>query len=84
MLRISDDKILHMLGGICLFSFFHCLFFYLHVNLILMLAIAIGKESYDYVDYGLFDSADIGATMIGWVTGLSIILPISSLLERFL
>ncbi len=32
-------------------------------------AIGLGKEIYDYKDYGLFDWGDLGATVLGAVAG---------------
>jgi len=62
MLQFGTDKFLHFAGGACVMAI---------TNSWIMLAIvAIGKEIYDYNDYGLFSKGDVIATVLGGVFGL--------------
>ena len=61
MLQFGTDKFLHFVGGACVMAI---------TNSWLMLGIvAIGKEIYDYKDYGLFSKADVIATVLGGLFG---------------
>ena len=61
MLQFGADKFMHFVGGACVMAI---------TNSWIMLAIvAIGKEVYDYKDYGLFSKLDIYATVFGGVFG---------------
>tara|TARA_R100000808_G_C2145287_1_gene153101 strand:- start:2438 stop:2689 length:252 start_codon:yes stop_codon:yes gene_type:complete len=57
MLQFGADKFMHFAGGACVMAI---------TNSWIMLGIvAIGKEIYDYKDYGLFSKADVIATVLG-------------------
>ena len=59
MLQFGADKFMHFAGGACVMAI---------TNSWIMLAlVAIGKEIYDYKDYGLFSKADVIATVLGGV-----------------
>ena len=59
LLQFGADKFMHFAGGACVMAI---------TNSWMMLAlVAIGKEIYDYKDYGLFSKADIVATVLGGV-----------------
>ena len=59
LLQFGTDKFLHFAGGACVMAI---------TNSWLMLAVvAIGKEIYDYQDYGLFSKEDVLATVLGGV-----------------
>ena len=59
MLQFGTDKFLHFVGGACIMGI---------TNSWIMLAVlAIGKELYDYKDYGLFSKGDILATILGGI-----------------
>ena len=59
MLQFGADKFMHFAGGACVMAI---------TNSWLMLAVvAIGKEIYDYQDYGLFSKEDVLATVLGGV-----------------
>ena len=61
MLQFGTDKFLHFVGGAWVMAI---------TNSWIMLAIiAIGKEVYDYQDYGLFSRPDVYATVLGGVFG---------------
>tara|TARA_Y100001963_G_C6729404_1_gene423067 strand:- start:677 stop:928 length:252 start_codon:yes stop_codon:yes gene_type:complete len=61
MLQFGADKFMHFAGGACVMAI---------TNSWIMLAIvAIGKEVYDYQDYGLFSRPDVYATVLGGVFG---------------
>ena len=61
MLQFGTDKFLHFVGGMCVMAI---------TNSWLMLGIvAVGKEIYDYKDYGLFSKADVIATVLGGLAG---------------
>ena len=61
MLQFGTDKFLHFVVGACVMAI---------TNSWIMLAIiAIGKEVYDYQDYGLFSRPDVYATVLGGVFG---------------
>ena len=61
MLQFGVDKFLHFVGGACVMAITH--------SWIVLSIIAIGKEVYDYKDYGLFSKADVIATVLGGVFG---------------
>ena len=59
MLQFGADKFMHFAGGACVMAI---------TNSWIMLAIvAIGKEVYDYQDYGLFSRPDVYATVLGGI-----------------
>jgi predicted oxidoreductase (fatty acid repression mutant protein) len=59
LLQFGADKFMHFTGGACVMAI---------TNSWIMLAlVAIGKEIYDYKDYGLFSKADIVATVLGGI-----------------
>ena len=61
MLQFGTDKFLHFAGGACVMAI---------TNSWIMLGIvAVGKEIYDYRDYGLFSKADVLATVLGGLFG---------------
>ena len=61
LLQFGTDKVLHFAGGACVMAI---------TNSWIMLGIvAVGKEVYDYKDYGLFSKEDIIATVLGGIFG---------------
>ena len=59
MLQFGADKFMHFAGGACVMAI---------TNSWLMLGlVAVGKEVYDYLDYGLFSKADVYATVLGGI-----------------
>ena len=59
MLQFGTDKFLHFVGGACVVGITHSWF--------MLAVVAIGKELYDYQDYGNFSRGDIVATVLGGV-----------------
>ena len=59
MLQFGTDKFLHFVGGACIMGITN--------SWIMLVVVAIGKELYDYKDYGLFSKGDILATVLGGV-----------------
>ena len=59
MLQFGADKFMHFAGGACVMAI---------TNSWLMLGlVAVGKEVYDYMDYGLFSKPDVYATVLGGI-----------------
>ena len=61
MLQFGTDKFLHFVGGACVMAITN--------SWIVLGAVAVGKEIYDYQDYGLFSRPDVYATVLGGVFG---------------
>ena len=61
MLQFGTDKFLHFVGGACVMAITH--------SWTVLAIVAIGKEIYDYQDYGLFSRPDVLATVLGGVFG---------------
>ena len=62
MLQFGTDKFLHFVGGACVMAITN--------SWIILAIVAIGKEVYDYQDYGFFSRLDVYATVLGGVVGL--------------
>ena len=59
MLQFGADKFMHFAGGACVMAI---------TNSWLMLGlVAVGKDVYDYLDYGLFSKPDVYATVLGGI-----------------
>ena len=57
MLKFCADKFMHFAGGACVMAI---------TNSWLMLGlVAVGKEVYDYMDFGLFSIQDVYASVVG-------------------
>tara|TARA_R100001530_G_C4248183_1_gene137117 strand:- start:48 stop:299 length:252 start_codon:yes stop_codon:yes gene_type:complete len=63
MLQFGTDKFLHFAGGACVMAITN--------SWIVLGIVAVGKEIYDYQDYGLFSRPDVYATMLGGVFGFT-------------
>mgnify|MGYP003148473985 CR=1 FL=1 len=61
LLQFGTDKFLHFVGGACVMAITN--------SWIILTLVAIGKEIYDYQDYGLFSKADVIATFLGGIFG---------------
>jgi predicted oxidoreductase (fatty acid repression mutant protein) len=61
MLQFGTDKFLHFAGGACVMAITN--------SWIILAIVAIGKEIYDYQDYGNFSKADVIATTLGGIFG---------------
>ena len=61
MLKFGTDKFLHFAGGACVMAITN--------SWIVLGIVAIGKEIYDYQDYGLFSRPDVYATVLGGAFG---------------
>ena len=59
MLQFGTDKFLHFVGGACVMAITN--------SWIVLALVAIGKEVYDYMDYGLFSKPDVYATVLGGI-----------------
>ena len=59
MLQFGTDKFLHFVGGACVMAITN--------SWIVLGVVAVGKEVYDYQDYGLFSRPDVYATILGGV-----------------
>ena len=59
MLQFGADKFMHFAGGACVMG--------ITDSWIMLAIVAIGKEIYDYKDYGLFSKADVLATVLGGI-----------------
>ena len=59
MLQFGTDKFLHFVGGACVMA--------ITSSWIMLSLVAVGKEIYDYKDYGLFSKPDIYATLLGGI-----------------
>ena len=57
MIKIANDKLLHLSVGLIVYSGISI--FSLDYALLVVLILGIGKEIYDYYDYGGFDRADM-------------------------
>lgn len=66
------DKILHF--GVCLLLTLVIGYFSLPLAFLAVLVTGVGKEVYDYLDYGLFSIGDLIADILGFIIGLSIYL----------
>jgi len=78
-MKIQKDKYLHFL--VCLGI---CLLLYPLIgwwSIGTAIATGIGKELYDYKDYGLFSWSDIVADLLGTICSIPIILIINSILS---
>lgn len=63
MLQFGTDKFLHFVGGACVMAITN--------SWIVLGVVAVGKEVYDYQDYGLFSRPDVYATILGGVFGFA-------------
>ena len=61
LLQFGADKFMHFAGGACVMAITN--------SWIVLGIVAVGKEIYDYQDYGLFSKADVVATVLGGVFG---------------
>ena len=61
MLQFGADKFMHFAGGMCVMAITN--------SWLLLGIVAVGKEIYDYKDYGLFSKADVIATVLGGLAG---------------
>lgn len=59
MLQFGADKFMHFAGGACVLAITN--------SWIALGVVAIGKEIYDYKDYGLFSKEDVLATVLGGI-----------------
>ena len=59
LLQFGADKFMHFAGGACVMAITN--------SWIVLGIVAIGKEIYDYQDYGLFSKEDVLATVLGGV-----------------
>jgi len=63
--QIPEDKIYHFNAGV--FSEYVGKRFDVKVPIASSFVIGFGKEVYDYIDYGKFDTKDLAATVLGGV-----------------
>jgi hypothetical protein len=59
MLQFGADKFMHFAGGACVMAITN--------SWIVLGMVAVGKEVYDYKDYGLFSKEDVLATILGGI-----------------
>lgn len=72
------DKKLHFFAG-CLIAILGSLIFNTHVGIALSIIAGIGKEAYDYFDYGKPDVMDMVVTWLGGFVGFLIITALETL-----
>ena len=68
-MNIPKDKKLHFLAGVIVCFVVALIFKNPMYGLIASVIAGIGKEIYDYYDYGKFDFADALATWVGGIAG---------------
>ena len=78
-MKIADDKKLHFLAGVIICVLVALIFKSPMYGLIASVIAGIGKEIYDYYDYGKFDFADALATFVGGICGYIVGVLIKSL-----
>jgi len=61
LLQFGTDKFLHFVGGMCVMA--------ITGSWLVLSFVAVGKEIYDYKDYGLFSLPDVYATLLGGICG---------------
>lgn len=71
-MRIEKDKIMHFTACFCIALLLYPMIGWWSVGT--ALATGIGKEIYDYKDYGNFSWSDILADSIGVIAGIIVIL----------